>query len=148
MVTLDWFLYLGLTGTVIHRVVRIFKKYHNAGNRDLQSSTHSRARGSSVWLSSPSRSAQKPKVVTVQLIQPPREGLKDRLFELHCLSSQFLSRPGVKAMQALVSQLNCRGLQWTNGASDVEVGDCANARKWFRGESCYVCRDDPYTQRA
>ena len=45
-----------------------------------------------------------PRAVTIQCIQPTCEGWKERIFELHLLESQVLSRPGPKGLQAVYSR--------------------------------------------
>ena len=40
------------------------------------------------------------------MIQPVREGLKERLFELHSMASQFLTRPAVHYLQRVLSATN------------------------------------------
>lgn len=59
-----------------------------------------------------------PRVVTVQMIQPVREGLKERLFELHAMASQFLTRPAVHFLQKGVIRDKCHsGLHGSAGRS-------------------------------
>ena len=61
------------------------------------------------------------RVVTVQMIQPVREGLKERLFELHSMASQFLTRPAVHYLQKVLAATNT--VQAFMGQQDKPIVD-------------------------